>query len=152
MNPVALLIEDDRHFSDMLATACTDHGITVVHARDGKRAVEYMERTCKISTSGKSAPDVIVLELLVPKKDGFEVLHWMRRHRVHIPVVVVTHLGDREDIHRARELGARAVLVKSNTSTTHIVTEIQKYFAGMLGDKESLRSEHDHSDKEQKRQ
>lgn len=74
-----------------------------------------------------STPDVIVLDLLLPKKNGFEVLEALKKNETlkMIPVIVVSNLGEDSDIKRSLSLGAADYYVKSEHPINEIVEKIQ---------------------------
>lgn len=80
--------------------------------KDGDEAVQYLEKRPPFATS--TAPDVILLDLKLPRMDGFSFLEWRRSRDVHrqIPVMVLSCLNFPEDMRRAYELGAKSYLNK----------------------------------------
>ncbi len=100
-----LLIEDDTFFREFYATKLKEKNIEVETAGDGEEGLE------KLSTN----PDIILLDIIMPKKDGFEVLTAMGKMGLitKIPVLVFSTLGQEKDVERARLLGARGYVNKS---------------------------------------
>jgi len=80
----------------------------------------------KLAKSGK--PDLILLDLILPKIDGFEVLKKIKAdpETKDIPVIVLTNLEESEDVQRAIDLGAKNYLVKANYSLREVVEKIKK--------------------------
>ena len=80
----------------------------------------------KLAKSGK--PDLILLDLILPKIDGFEVLKKIKPdpETKDIPVIVLTNLEESEDVQRAIDLGAKNYLVKANYSLREVVEKIKK--------------------------
>lgn len=120
---IILLVEDDdfvgRAYKDGLCRA----GFLVETAKDGNEAVK----------KAKSArPDLIILDLVMPLKNGFEVLEELRKDQAFnaVPIVVVSNLGQETDIEKAMQLGATGYLVKNQFSMKQMIDYIQKY----LGD------------------
>lgn len=118
-----LLVEDDdfvgRAYRDGLGRA----GFFVETAMDGNEAVK----------KAKSIhPDLIVLDLVMPLKNGFEVLEELRKDQAcsAIPIVVVSNLGQETDIEKAMQLGATDYLVKNQFSMKQMIERIQKYLGG----------------------
>ena len=101
-----LLIEDDTFFRGFYATKLKEKGIEIDVAADGE------EGLLKI-TSFK--PDLVLLDIIMPKKDGFEVLETMKKEglSVKVPVLVFSTLGQEKDVEKARMLGARGYVNKS---------------------------------------
>lgn len=120
--PNVLLAEDDQFLSSLLKTRLTREGIAVTQAFDGEQAVSLVQ-------SLSPAPALILLDLIMPKLSGFEVLQTIRLHPdlAHIPVFVLTNLGQDEDIAKVKELGAQEYFVKVRSSIDDIVTRIKAY-------------------------
>jgi CheY-like chemotaxis protein len=112
-----LLVEDDENdialFQRAFARAALVNPIRIV--RDGEEAVRYLQGAAPYEDRQLyPLPSLVLLDLKMPRKSGFEVLSWMREQpRVReIPVVLLTSSQERGDIRRAYALGARAYLVK----------------------------------------
>lgn len=86
----------------------------LVFVSDGEMAIEYLAKRLRSSDTGFGLPVLILLDLKLPKKDGFEVLGWLKQQPVlkRIPVVVLTSSSLSPDIDRAYDLGANSYLVK----------------------------------------
>jgi CheY-like chemotaxis protein len=88
---------------------------TITHVRDGDEAIKYLSREAPYNDDvAYPVPDVIVLDLKMPKRDGFEVLQWLREQTSlkAAPVLVLTSTNREEDIKRAKDLGARSFYAK----------------------------------------
>lgn len=70
--------------------------------------------------------DVLILDLVIPQKDGFTVLQELKKREDKVPVVVMTNLSQEADIKRAKNLGVLDYLVKSETSLSEFVNKIKK--------------------------
>lgn len=114
-----VLIEDDEFLVNMYDTKLNEEGFEVVSALDG----ETGERTIK-----NEAPDVILLDILLPKKDGFEVLKSIREDSKtkDIPVILLTNLGQKEDVDKGLKLGANDYLIKAHFTPTEVVSKIRE--------------------------
>jgi CheY-like chemotaxis protein len=101
-----LLVEDDKFFRDFYAFKLQEKGVTIDIAENGEEGLK------KIT---ESPPDLVLLDLIMPKKDGFEVLTTMQQQGLTntIPVLVFSTLGQEKDIEKARNLGARGYINKS---------------------------------------
>lgn len=101
-----LLIEDDKFFQDFYAFKLKEKNIEVVIASNGEEGLQKLS---------EQAPDVILLDLIMPKKDGFEVLQSMAAQNLtsQIPVLVFSTLGQEKDVSKALQLGARGYVNKS---------------------------------------
>lgn len=119
-NTTILLAEDDQFLQRMYATKLEGAGFNVVTASDGDEALKKMEN---------SAPVIALVDILMPKKDGFEVLRALRKDPKFkdFPVIILTNLNEPEDIKRARELGANEYIIKSHFLPSEVVEIINKY-------------------------
>ena len=109
-----LLVEDDQFLSLLLKNRFEKDGITVTVAGDGETALARMR---------ESKPDVVLLDLILPGVSGFEVLEKMRAdiELASIPTLIISNLGQTEDIARGKELGAVEYFVKARTSIDDLV-------------------------------
>jgi DNA-binding response OmpR family regulator len=101
-----LLVEDDKFFREFYASKLKEKNIEVVTASDGE------EGLAKLQTF---TPDLVLLDIIMPKKDGFDVLSEMGKLQLlpKIPVLVFSTLGGEKDVEKARMLGARGYVNKS---------------------------------------
>ena len=113
-----LVVEDETFLVKIYAVKLKKEGYEVSIANDGEEAV-------KMATELK--PDLILLDLILPKMNGFEALERMRATETlkGTPVIVLSNLGQEEDIKRAEALGADDYLVKANFSIQDIVAKIR---------------------------
>lgn len=114
-----LLVEDDPKDISMLEFEFhrVPAHIRMVAVQDGCEAMEYLQSTGKFANlTNHPHPDVILLDLKMPRMDGFEFLEWLRTKAPmqlrFIPVVVMSSSSLREDVDRAYSLGANSYLVK----------------------------------------
>lgn len=77
----------------------------------------------------KGGFDLLLLDLVMPKMNGFEVMEAMKNKKINIPVFVLSNLSQEEDEARALSLGAKAFFVKSGTPLAEIIEKVQKYLA-----------------------
>lgn len=117
-----LIIEDDKFLSKIYSTKLKNEGIDAEFAVDGEMGLEMMR---------KAKPKLILLDLIMPKLDGFGVLEAMSADAdlKTITVYVLSNLGQDEDIARAKELGAKEFIVKSDTSIGNVVDKIKAELA-----------------------
>ncbi len=113
-----LIVEDDEFLVDAYQTKLQREAIILDIARDGTEAIE------KISSY---KPDLIVLDLLMPRKDGFEVLRHMRDNGHTTPVIVASNLDTKEKIQEALDLGAKDFFVKSEISVSELVDKLKNH-------------------------
>lgn len=115
-----LIIEDDPVLIKMYKTKLVIEGFEVVTALDGLQGLE------KLKTF---SPDLILLDLAMPKMDGFEFLTEMKKNKKweKLPVIVFSNLGQESDMQKAKELGAKDYLVKINLTPRQVVEKIRSY-------------------------
>lgn len=119
---VLLIVEDDEVILRALYLAFHEGDYTVATATDGETALRMTERL---------KPDLVILDLIIPKMDGFAYLKNLKSNPAlsKTPVVVLSNLGDQESIDRAKQLGASDYFVKSNTDLSDLVKKIEKIIA-----------------------
>jgi CheY-like chemotaxis protein len=110
-HPNILVVEDREEDVFFLRRAfkSVDPHVCITDVHDGEEAIKYLSRQSPYDDETRyPIPDVVVLDLKMPKKDGFEVLQWLREQNLlrPAPVVVLTSSTRDEDKKRARELGA----------------------------------------------
>lgn len=115
-----LIIEDDDFFRQMISKKL-QKDFVAGSARDSKEAFAYLET---------GLPDLIILDLILPGLDGFEILSIIKKDKktAGIPVVVLSNLGQTEEIERAKSLGASDFLVKINFTVEEILEKIKGVF------------------------
>jgi DNA-binding response OmpR family regulator len=101
-----LLVEDDKFFRDFYAFKLQEKAMQVDVADNGEEGLKKIV---------ENPPDLVLLDLIMPKKDGFEVLNAMQQQGLTntIPVLVFSTLGQEKDVEKARQLGARGYINKS---------------------------------------
>jgi DNA-binding response OmpR family regulator len=115
-----LLSEDDKFISRAYMDGLTRAGYSVVTAYDGAEAL-------KLFASEK--PDLMLLDLIMPVKNGFEVLEEIHddKKSPKIPIIVLSNLGQDSDIRKAKELDATDYLVKSNVTMKEVIEKVKSY-------------------------
>ena len=112
-----LIIDDDPLFQEELTGALVADGYRVANAYDGEAGLR-----CIL----KEAPNLVILDLILPKKDGLKVLREMRREEMkRIPVIVLSNLQNSDNIEIAIRLGVTDSLVKANYTVVQIVEKIR---------------------------
>ncbi len=117
-----LIIEDDEFFRGLLVKRLAKEEFEVSVASDGKEAIE---KTKKVK------PDLILLDLVLPLVDGFEVLKKIKEDTStsSIPIIILSNLDKKEDIERGLQLGAMDYMVKSQFTLDIIITRIKSIFS-----------------------
>lgn len=117
-----LIVEDDRFLARAYehAFAPLDCKLTVLF--DGEGVTEAVERL---------QPVIILLDILLPKKDGFTILKELKANpkTKSAPVVIASNLGQDEEVKKGLALGADAYIVKSETSMADVIQTVKKYLA-----------------------
>ena len=115
-----LLVEDDKFLGKMLGKMLESHNYEVVLAGNGR------EGLLKASNSN---PNLILLDIMLPDIDGFDVLETIRQDEKikKIPVIIISNLGQPEDMQQGKSLGAKDYLVKSDMSLDEVVAKVRKY-------------------------
>jgi CheY-like chemotaxis protein len=111
-NPTILWAEDDDDDVILITRAFT---VPLQRVRDGEEAVQYLSGTGPFADRAQHPmPDLILLDINMPKRSGFEVLEWIRQDaKILAPVIVLSSSSQEPHINRAYELGANSYLVKS---------------------------------------
>jgi DNA-binding response OmpR family regulator len=119
MNKI-LIIEDDISMLNMYQKLFNYEGFTTIISEDGEKGVK---------AAVEQNPDVVLLDIMMPKKSGFQVLEDLKKDEKtkNIPVILLTNLSSESVITEAFSLGAVGYLVKSQTPNDQIVAEVKKY-------------------------
>ncbi len=112
-----LIVEDEKPLARALELKVKHYGFLAKTAFNGKEALDIL---------AKEKFDLILLDLIMPVMDGFELLEKMKERGLKTPVIVLTNLGQTEDAKKAKELGAVDYFIKSNTAIADVVKHIDK--------------------------
>jgi len=117
VNRTILVADDDQNDVFFLRRAFQKSGLehSVVHVSDGQEAIDYLRGDAGYSDRARfPIPALLLLDLKMPKVDGFDVLHWLKERSdlKELPVVVLSSSSREDDIQRARSLGADDYRVK----------------------------------------
>ena len=118
-----LLAEDDRLLRKAAEATLKRKGFTVFTAEDGEEAFRLAKA---------ELPDLVLLDLIMPKRQGFDVLRDLKGcpETARIPVIVLSNLGQERDIQQAMESGAVAYYVKANLSLEALVKHVEEALQG----------------------
>jgi len=121
-----LIVEDEPSLADIYSMALRAGGFEAVEAHDG---VEGLEAALRVE------PALILLDLIMPNKDGFELLRDLKSNPKTrgIPVIILSNLGQDYEVKRGMALGAEMFLVKTNIEPTYLVDRVRKTLAGGAG-------------------
>lgn len=117
-----LVVEDDKFLRELFIRKLFSDGFKVENAIDAKGVFEIL---------GRWKPDIILLDLILPGVDGFEILSRIKKDDTikDIPVIVLSNLGQQEDIDRAMALGAKDFMVKANFTLDEIIARVRTILA-----------------------
>lgn len=114
-----LIIEDEEMLVNMYISKFTKEGYQAEKASNGRIGLEQA-KTIK--------PDIILLDIMMPEMDGFMVLKDLKADSTtkSIPVIMLTNLGQEEDIEKGNKLGATDYLVKANLTPAQVVEKVKE--------------------------
>ncbi|QQG42776.1 MAG: response regulator [Candidatus Giovannonibacteria bacterium] len=116
-----LFIEDEESLQKAMGDMLESKGYSALRAVDGESG---------LAAARREAPDLILLDLILPKKNGFEVLEELKKDpsTKSIPVIVLTNLEGSAEVERALSLGATTYLVKANYKLDELLAKIETVF------------------------
>ena len=114
-----MIIEDDRFLSSLMKARLEKDGFAVIQAFDGEEAIQTIKT---------ERPNLVILDLIMPKVTGFEVLQTISITPgfEHTPVVILSNLAQDSDIEKAKQLGAREYFVKVKISIDDLIGKIKQ--------------------------
>jgi DNA-binding response OmpR family regulator len=115
-----LVVEDDKFLVHAYSLKLEKAGFEIQVANDGEQALEVLKTFM---------PHVIILDLVMPRKDGFATLTEIKQQDAlkNIPVIVASNLGQNDEVERAKKLGAADFVTKSNLSMSELVEKINSF-------------------------
>lgn len=118
-----LIVEDDAFLAGIYSSKFQSEGFLVEHAGDGEEALKLAQH----------GPDIILLDILLPKMDGFEVLKHLKKDAKtkDIPVILLTNLGQKSDVEFGLKQGAADYLIKAHFMPQETVEKVKKVLAGV---------------------
>lgn len=115
-----LIVEDNEFLRKMMQKVITVHGMRATTAIDGKTAIEQIQ---------DDPPDLMLLDLLLPHTDGYEVLKHRKENGMTFPVIVCSNLSDKTNRDRCKALGAKGYVVKSDMDDEQLWPIIEKHLS-----------------------
>lgn len=118
-----LIVEDDRYISKMYQLKLSLEGYDVQVAENGKQGVDKVK---------EFMPDIMLLDILMPELDGFEVLKIVKADDAtkNIPVLIMSNLGQEDHVEKGMKLGAIGYVVKSQYTPSKVVEKIKSVLDG----------------------
>ena len=116
-----LIVEDDFFVSRAYAIKLEKENLNVQSVTDGEAAIEYLKKN--------ENPNLVLLDLMIHKKSGFEVLKEIKTSDKwkNIPVIILSNLGQESDIKKGKELGAVEYIIKADVDIENIIEKAKKY-------------------------
>jgi CheY-like chemotaxis protein len=114
-----LVVEDDKFLRELMSQKLVNEGYEIVQAFDGEEGIKMAK---------KEMPDLILLDLILPGVDGFGALTEIKNdpETSKIPIIILSNLGQKEDIERGLSLGAVDFLIKAHFTPGEIIEKIKK--------------------------
>jgi len=114
-----LIIEDDKFLRELIIQKLGKEGYDIVEAAEGEEGLRKMK---------EEKPDLVLLDLILPGIDGFEVLRRAKadEETSSVPVIILSNLGQRDDVEKGIELGAIDYLIKAHFTPGEIVDKIKE--------------------------
>lgn len=114
-----LIIEDEELLYNLLRKKLITEGYDVFVSEDGQKGLDSMR---------ENIPDLVLLDIVMPNKDGFEVMEEMKKDEnlKNIPVIIISNSGQPVEIDRAKNLGAKDWLVKTEFEPLEVVEKVKK--------------------------
>ncbi len=119
MSKKVLIVEDDDFLKSLAVTKLVKEGFEVTATGNIDEVNKALET---------NAPEIVLLDLLLPGTDGFGILKKIRENvsTAHVPVIIFSNLSEESDIKKAQELGANYFMVKSNFTLDELVAKIKE--------------------------
>ena len=113
-----LIAEDEDFIANLYKVNLEKQGVRVLTVGDGNEAIAAID---------SEQPDLVLLDLLMPDVDGFQVLDHIRKKQYTFPVVILTNLSQEIDKKKCEEFGAKDFFVKSDLSVEELWEKIRRY-------------------------
>lgn len=113
------MVEDDEFLAELYATKLNLEGYEVFLAADGEKGLKLVK---------EKVPDLLLLDIILPKMDGFEILTKMKADAElkNIPVILLTNLSQKDEVKRGLDLGANDYLIKAHFMPSEVVNKIKQ--------------------------
>jgi len=114
-----LIVEDDVFLANIYKTKFTMEGFNIIAADNGEQGLKE---------ALKKKPQLILLDILLPKTDGFTVLNKLKAEATvkDIPVILLTNLGQKDDVEKGLEMGAVDYLIKAHFKPSEVVEKVRE--------------------------
>ena len=117
-----LIVEDDEFLREIMTKKLRRAGYEVLEAMSGERAMEAIKT---------KLPDLVLLDLILPGMDGFEVMSKLRQQEASakLPIIVFSNYAEQESIKRSKEFGVSMYLIKAELEPSDVLNRVNEYFA-----------------------
>jgi len=114
-----LIIEDDKFLRELISQKLLKEGYDIAEAVDGEKGIKSVK---------DEKPDLVLLDLILPGIDGFEVLSRIKSDPLlaQTPVIILSNLGQKDDIDRGLKIGATDYMIKAHFTPAEIIEKIKK--------------------------
>lgn len=123
MAQTILVIEDDRYLREALVEKLKKAGYTVLEAVDGDAGWHM---------TIEKKPDLVILDIILPCMNGFDYLEIKQKNHAiaSVPVIILSNLGQKEDIERGIKLGAKDYIIKAHFTPNDLLEKVRQQFKG----------------------
>jgi DNA-binding response OmpR family regulator len=130
--PTILIVEDEPFLASVLQLKLEKDNFKTFRAADGEEAINMLQEQ-------GIKPDIILLDLILPKKNGFEVLETIRQdpQLEKIPVIIISNLGQPSDVERGKSLGVIDYFIKAKFSIDELVEKVKQELQEYLKNSQS---------------
>jgi DNA-binding response OmpR family regulator len=111
-----LLVEDDQFLSNALRVKLEKEGFEVLMSKNGQEALNLLD---------SNTPDLIIVDLVMPEMDGFDFMAAIKEKGLSIPIIVASNLSQKDDLDKAKALGAKDFFIKSDMSLESLVGKVK---------------------------
>lgn len=113
-----LIVEDDNFVAEVYSTKLLEMGHEVTIAQNGEEGLKLI---------GESAPDLILLDIIMPVMGGIEMLEELKKKEEwkKIPVILLTNVGEKDSIQKVQNLGVQDYLIKSHFTPAEVIEKIE---------------------------
>lgn len=111
-----MIVEDNKDIQEIYKHSFEKNGYEVILEDNGLDGLAHV---------GETMPDVILLDLMLPKMDGFEFLKELKKNQLDVPVIVCSNISDNEVTTKIMDLGAIGIILKVNYSGKQLVDKVQ---------------------------
>lgn len=118
MSKHILIVDDDEFLTSMYQLSLAKEHALITVAHDGEQAIAMLD---------KDQPDLLILDLLMPKVDGFSVLQHVKQKGYKFPVIILSNLKGEMDLKKCMDLGAKDFYCKSDTDLEALAEKVRKH-------------------------